>query len=355
MKVASKEQQSQSAINPWQINEDDFPQEGTTVAKLEFLLKYAILAPSTHNTQPWRFRLVDDLVELYADKTRALPVVDPDHRELVISCGAALFHLRIAMRHFGYQDLVEILPESTDSQLLARIALGSRRIVKVEENFLFRAILKRYTNRRPFKQDRPSAALISELESATCAHGDWLQIITRKIPAASREAIINLIAHGDRLQMADPLFREELAQWIHTSNSSNHDRLTAQSQGFNDRFDPIVPLISFAIRAFDFGHLQAEYDRELSKNAPVLIMISSRGDTLQDWLATGEALAHLLLRARVDDVWASFFNQPIEIPQLRSRLQNLLPENGYPQILLRLGYGQVKNNDNDDHFPKKAG
>ncbi len=71
-----------------------------------------------------------------------------------------------------------------------------------------------------------------------------------------------------------------------------------------------------------------------------MVLLSSKQDTFPDWLATGEALGHLLLRARVANVWASFFNQPIEIPELRSRLKTLFPENGYPQILMRLGYAK---------------
>lgn len=321
------------------IIEDDFPVAESTAEKLKFLLNYVVLAPSGHNTQPWIFKIVDDVVELYADKTRALPVADPNYRELIISCGAALFHLRIAMRHFGHRDIVEILPEDHNPNLLARIRLGSKRIVQVEENFLFWAISQRCTNRRLLENCRLPASLISELKSATNSEGDWLQISTQVIPEASREEIVNLIAQGDRLQMSNPLFRQELARWIHSSRSPSHDGLTLEAQGINPRLEAISPLVSLAIRSFDLGN-QANKDRKLVETAPLLILISSNGDTPQDWLATGEALAHLLLRARVDDVWASFFNQPIEIPQLRSRLQALFPENGYPQILLRLGYAK---------------
>src|SRR5690242_4716936 len=70
--------------------------------RLRAALGYAVLAPSSHNTQPWRFALREDSVEVYADRSRALRVVDPDGRELAISCGAALFHLRLAMRALGY-------------------------------------------------------------------------------------------------------------------------------------------------------------------------------------------------------------------------------------------------------------
>ncbi len=335
-------QKPKLALDPWRVEEDDFPVNGTTSEKFKFLLNYAVLAPSGHNTQPWLFKIVDDAVEFYADKTRALSVVDPNNRELIISCGAALFHLRIAMRHFGYGDVVEILPDCQNPNLLARIRFGSKRIVKAEENFLFRAIPKRCTNRLPFANRQLSASLISELQVAACSEytccleHTWLQVI----PEATRQTVINLIDRGDRLQMANPLFRQELAKWIRSGKSSSHDGIPAYAQGMDERLDAIAPLIAFAIRSFDLGKSQSVKDRQLAEKAPVLILLSSRQDTSQDWLATGEALAHLLLRARVDSVWASFFNQPIEIPELRSRLKALFPQNGYPQILLRLGYGQ---------------
>ncbi len=113
----------------------------------------------------------------------------------------------------------------------------------------------------------------------------------------------------------------------------------------DEHLDAIAPLISFAIRSFDLGKSQSAKDRKLAEKAPVLMLLESNHDTPQDWLATGEALGNLLLRARVDDVWASFFNQPIEIPELRMQLhdilqEKILQEKACPQILLRLGYGQ---------------
>lgn len=97
-------------LEAWNLSENQFP-GGSNVDKLRFLLSFAILAPSTHNTQPWLFKIVnnDSLIELYADRTRGLPVVDPDDRELTISCGAALCYLQIALRYFGFRYNVELL------------------------------------------------------------------------------------------------------------------------------------------------------------------------------------------------------------------------------------------------------
>lgn len=330
---------SQLALDRQKINEENFPVTGSTADKLKFCLNYALFAPSSHNTQPWQFKIVNDAVELYGDKARALPIADPNDRELTISCGAALFHLQIAIRYFGYGDITEILPEPNNPNLLARIGLGSKRIIQPEEKLLFRAIPKRFTNRLSFKKDYLPKSLVKELESACCSEGE-LKICTQKISPAKRDLVINLITEGDRLQMADPLFRRELASWIHTAKNPSHDGIPSYAQGINPKLDGLTPLISCLVRSFNLVKSQSAKDRQLATQAPALILISSVSDRPIDWLTTGEALAHLLLRARVEDVWASFFNQPIQIPHLRSRLQSLFPETGYPQILLRLGYGQ---------------
>jgi len=97
--MTTTEQTAASA--PWNVSAGDFPEDGDAAERLTFLLRYAVLAPSGHNTQPWLFCVRDDIVDLYGDRAQALAVVDPDDRELTISCGAALFNLRVALRRFG--------------------------------------------------------------------------------------------------------------------------------------------------------------------------------------------------------------------------------------------------------------
>ena len=317
------QQKSQSKLNLWQM-EDDFPSNGSIVQQLNFLLNYATLSSSSYKTQPWSFEIVDNVIELYINQSRVSPA-NSDIRELIISCGAAIFHLCIAIRHFGYQDVIEILPEPRNFNLLARICLGSRRIPRIEENFLFRAITKRRTNRLSDNCKIPSS-LQTELELAACSEGDWLQITTQIIDERHREVVIKSIAEGDRLQRLE----------LHScSSSTSHSRSVRNRGLLNRRLNAISPLISRAFRSFDSSKSQTVEDCYPNHKAP-LMLICSDDDTPQDWLATGQALAHLLLRAKIDDVWLSFFNQPIQVPQLRSRLQALYPDNGYPQILLRL-------------------
>src|SRR5579872_7143224 len=115
-----------SLPNRMGVADEDFPHDGTTEEKLIFLLEYAVLAPSGHNRQPWIFRVHDDVVDLFADRSRALPAIDPADREMIMSCGAALFHLLLALRHFGYCDSFTAFPTPAEPDLLARIGLGGR-------------------------------------------------------------------------------------------------------------------------------------------------------------------------------------------------------------------------------------
>ena len=139
-------------------------------------------------------------------------------------------------------------------------------------------------------------------------------------------AVINLIVKGDRLQMANSLFRQELAKWIRSGQNSSHDGIPAYAQGMDERLDVFAPIVSMIIRSFDLGKFQADKDQKSAKAAPLLVLINSKDDTVKDWLATGEALAHLMLKARVADIWTSFFNQPIELYELRPQLQALFPK-----------------------------
>jgi nitroreductase len=131
------------SIDPRLVREGDFPAQGTPTEQWSFLLNYALLAPSEYNTQPWLFRLQDDSVEMYADYTRGLPVVDPHNRELLISCGAACYNLRLAARHFGYLVLWVFFVDNELADLLVRLHLGAKQATPAEEDRLFPAIVRR--------------------------------------------------------------------------------------------------------------------------------------------------------------------------------------------------------------------
>jgi len=325
---------TQPVLDPWEVAEADFPVDSKSADKLRFLLNYAVMAPSGHNTQPWRFKLTRDTIELYADRSKALPVVDPAQRELIMSCGAALFNLRLAMRYFGYKGQIEEFP-GQDGDLLARVRLGETHSPTVTDKRLFDAMPQRRTNRGVFDDTPLPEALVQELQMAATQEGTWLAVVERE---EVRSAIAYMIAEGDRLQWADEHYRRELAAWTHPNRSLRRDGIPAYAQGASELASSAGPLV---IRTFDLGKGQAEQSFNLAMNALTLVVLGTHGDSAADWLAAGQALEHILLRARSAGVWASFMNQPIQVAAQRPHIVPLLEAVGYPHTILRLGYGQA--------------
>ena len=325
-----------SEIRPlalWDIAENDFPRDGSQMEKWKFFLRYAVLAPSSHNTQPWLFHILGNQLNLYADRTRACRTVDPDDRELVMSCSCALLHLRCAMAHFGHWGGAEILPDPNDPDLLAVVQLGTLQETSLEESALFHAITKRRTNRQPFSDDPVPPMLLSSLRQAVGEEFAWMEIITGE---EQRHVAASLIAEGDRRQWANKRFRLELAAWVHPNRSSARDGIPGYAQGMDDLLSFTGPLV---VRTFNMGDGQAAKDHELAKGSPALAVIGTDEDSPRDWMHAGQALARTLLQARVEGVWASFLNQAIEVPDLRLQFCSSLGLKGFPQVCLRLGFG----------------
>lgn len=318
--------------DPWRVREADYPATGTTDERLRYFLRYAVLAPSAHNTQPWRFRVADGRVYLYADRRRRLPIADPDDRELTISCGAALFHLRLAMRYFGQAETVQAMPEPDDPDLLAVVTPAGPHAPDDTDRALFRAITRRFTHREPFRATPVPPALQNMLQSLAEHEGAGLHCLSR--PEA-KEPVADLVAAGDRHQGGDPVFRRELADWVRVPLSRRRDGLQARALGA----DPVTSLVMPAfLRWVDWGEGQARRDRGLVQEAPTLVALTTARDGIACWLTAGQALAAVLLRAAEDGVQAAYLNQAVQVPELRQQLRDQLGVTGQPQVLMRLGY-----------------
>ncbi len=317
----------------WEVDERHFPRTAAPPVKLQFLLHYAVQAPSTHNTQPWRFKLQGHAVDLYAAPGPALPVADPQGREAIISCGAALFYLRVALHYFGYSGDITPFPDPHTPDLLARVGLGHQRRPTAEDRLLFGAMRDRHTNRLPFTAAAVPPALCDALHTAAQQEGVWLRLIAEP---PLRQIIATMIAVGDRVQWADPRFREEQAAWVHRPQDEHADGIPTANLGRGDLAVYTAPrtVASFALAAY-----QAEHDYGLADSAPLLGVIATAADRPLYWLVAGQALAHILLRATLAGLAASFLNQPIQVPLLRPHLAALLDQAGTVQILFRLGYG----------------
>ncbi|HET9439723.1 MAG TPA: hypothetical protein VFO52_06110 [Longimicrobiales bacterium] len=301
---------------------------------MESLVAQAVLAPNNHNTQPWLFRITDDAIELRADRTRSLPVVDPNDRALVISCGAALGNLRAAILGAGHKVAIARFPNIDDPDLLARVTIDGPHEVDQVDRARAEAITLRRTNRAPFQSWEVPKETLRTVQKTAAAEGALLYLLT---DPEEKSHVADLIAEGDRVQAHDPEFRKELAHWLHPNQARARDGMPANTFGVGDIMSVPYPLV---VRTFDWGNSRAHKDHELAVDAPVLGVLGTTGDSAAHWLHTGEALAVLLLDLTVSGLSASFFNQPIEVPALRSALRATLGLSGWPQMIFRIGYGR---------------
>lgn len=290
---------------------------------LRALVQAASLAPSSHNTQPWLFRLGDTTLDLVADRTRALPVNDPDDRELTISCGCALFNIRVAAAAAGLRTSVELLPQADDGDVLARVHVtagaGARALAALEA-----AMPNRRTYRERFSRTLVEPDTLRCLMDIAATEGATLCVLdtpSQRLDAAA------LVADGDAVQWANPGWRRELSAWMHPRRRGDGLSLPTLA----------VPLAQLVVRTFDIGGGVGAKDRQIADESPVLAVLSTEGDTARDWLMAGQALQGVLLTAVRLGLQASYLNQPAQVPPLRAKLQQLTGRPGHAQLLLRLG------------------
>jgi hypothetical protein len=225
--------------------------------------------------------------------------------------------------------------------LLSRVIVDDRKEPISEENSLFEAITKRRTNRLKFEDRELEESLISKLRSVVMTDKEgrettaWLHIAKEE---NEKNSLADLIAEGDHIQLSDKRFRRELASWIHSNRSHSKDGMPGYAFGYSDIMSHMGP---FVLRTFDFGKGQAAKDRQLAAGSSALAILGTRSDEPIDWLKAGMALSRMSLAAQTENVWSSFLNQLIEVPELRPKVQKLVKEKkGFAQILLRMGYGK---------------
>jgi hypothetical protein len=331
-------------LRTWELNETDFDARASLEQRLRFALQYAILAPSNHNTQPWRFIVDGSTVQVCADRTRALPVVDPFDRELLISCGAAVLNLRVALSYFGLSYAITVFPAEFDPDIVVQLRVSRDGHLDSELANLFSALTTRVTTRTPFADEPVDPHLQSELVAACDAEGAIATCVEAEI---ARHAIAQLIAEADAVQFADARFRRELASWIHSSR--RNDGMPAYDAAVGGLLNFAAPLVTSVVRVFDVGAGAPATHQRLVEGSPLFVGIATVRDDREAWLATGQALERMLLLAASRGLTASYLNQPIEVTTLREALRTLLNIDAIPQLLLRMGRGP-----HVDHSPRRS-
>ncbi|MHA6794544.1 Acg family FMN-binding oxidoreductase [Pseudonocardia bannensis] len=302
---------------------------GLTSEQVSELLAAAGRAPSVHNTQPWRFRVLPHAIELHTDPARRLPVADPDDRELRLACGAALFNLRTALHGLGIRPTTTLFPDRDRPELLATVRHGGHKPTTAEMHRLVRALPLRRTSRRPLSDTPVAAPELHALRRAALDENAWLHIVAGP---AERAEVGRLAVAAHEVQMCDPAFRAELAEW--TGDGTRMDGVPAAQGGPL----PTAP-DAWVLHDDSCGDGRAPVADGDVEGGPLIAVLSAHlsGPTAE--LQAGQALEHVLLTATARGLSVSFMSQLVEVPGIREQLRRLISGAHPPQVVLRIGYG----------------
>jgi hypothetical protein len=293
----------------------------------------ATLAPSVHNTQPWRFVRRGNVLELHADWSRKLSVLDPTGRQLVLSCGCALFNARVAIASAGHNTQVDRLPDPYRSAFLARLTVSDETDEPDGVGALDAVIELRQTNRRRFAEGPVPEELVDTLIECARVEGANLVPVVRP---EHRTAVASLSQQADRSQNADPAYRAELRSWT-TEDPQRRDGVRALSVPHVDGgAHDDVPIRDFDTHGV--GYLPVETQSSMNQ---CLLLLGTMEDRPESWLRAGEALERVLLEIARHGYAASPLTQVIENAATRAMLRNDLGLTMYPHVLLRVGRAAI--------------
>ncbi|WP_030176632.1 Acg family FMN-binding oxidoreductase [Spirillospora albida] len=290
----------------------------------------AIWAPSVHNTQPWRFGVRGARIALCADGDRRLDASDPDGREMLISCGAALLNLRIALHARGHDTTVRILPDPDRPHLLADVEATPGALADDDALFLHAQIRRRRSHRGGFQAAPVPPGLLAAFRDDAGRDGARLiQAVDANVQGALA-ALTNAAEHSRR---RSPAHTAETARWAPAPGTRRTDGV---QQGAYPRETPRTAP-HFASRDFARGHGWglAAAPAEAAPGAVLLLVTPADGPA--HWLRTGQALQRVLLRAAGHGLAAAYHSQALLVPELRAFIRTTFCGNAYPQLLLRLG------------------
>jgi nitroreductase len=285
------------------------------------------MAPSLHNSQPWLFRIHGSEVDVYADPERRLQVLDPDGREQLISVGAAVFTLRLALRQAGYASDVQLFPVPSRADLVARIRVTHAASVTPTVAALAAAIPLRHTNRWPFAGTLVPAEILDELRDAA----RWESALLAEAGPDARDEILGMARAADHLLRARPGYGAELARWA--GGGVRYDGVPDWAVGSGDALETLP------VR--DFAELSAvPRPSRTFEPYPEILVLATVGDRRSDWVRAGQALQRVLLTATAKGLATTPISQPVEVPAVRRLLIDA--RSGLTvQMVLRVGYGRT--------------
>jgi nitroreductase len=298
-----------------------------------YVVSAAVWAPSVHNTQPWWFGGRGAEIILHADGQRQLTVADPAGREMLISCGAALFTAKLALRSLGYIPETRLLPDPADPLVVARLRWRHRAPPTEHESRLFAHVPRRRSHRGGFGPLPLPPGLLPWLRQDAIRDQAAMRVA---MDDASRAAVAAVVETAEQVERRASAYVREISSWAPPPGSARRDGVSPLSYPAR----PVHTSPDFPGRDFAHGHgwgLPESSAATGGRFAGVVALLTTQGDQPADWINAGHALQRMLLTSATWGVAAALYSQPVEIDWLREVLRAQLGDGSYPQLVLRLG------------------
>jgi hypothetical protein len=286
-----------SATSMHGLAESNFPADGSPLQKLKFALKYAALAPTENHWQPWDVRMADTHLELMARGEPELEAIDPDGRELLIGCGAALLYLKLALKYFGCLGRVSLFPDLGNPALVARVHFGFCRERDAQEHHLFKAMSRGSMDGSPLGETPVSETMLAALSHAVAGERSWVDFVQSE---TSRQTVLKITL----------------------------------SDGCGSRWSR--PLSALGGRNVNPWKVTVEPLPRMTDSAATLAVVKTKTDDKHGWLEAGQTMARTILQAQSLSLSWAFFN-PVRRREAREGLRLGVGHKGFAQIILRFG------------------
>jgi len=305
--------------------------------KIKFLLRYAILAPSTHNTQPWFFRVKDNTCQILFNPELKLKYADPKCRDLYISLGCAMENLIIAGHFYGLTEKIEYEANDNDDNLVATVYFFEKdNHLDFSSEKLLDTILKRVNVRGKFL-DRPVASdLLAGLQNLFEKDYGDNQIKMNFIQDKEKiEKLALLTQKGMRMAHSNKLFRREMSDWIVHNYPRRRDGMIGYSMNMPG---PISFFISPLIRLFNLGSIMGKVNYLNVSSAPAVCVVTAPEYRAETWIKIGRLVERAMLEFNQEGLTTSIYLASVEMGDLYKEIQEILSTTEIPQFIFVVGH-----------------
>lgn len=318
---------------PWEVKIEDYLKCSSQRERVAFLLNFAILAPSSHNSQPWSFLSDEKTIRVYSENKRRLRVGDERDKLLFISIGCAIKNILVAADFYNLQSSVDFFPDPREESLVAVINFSFNEQVELnKKDSLISYISERSVDRGKYFNKPIAPELTKIIEHLAQSLDFKINIVT----GDSKNKISDWIVESSILLMNSSVFRKELSHYVKNNFTKAKVGMPAFGMGIPSLISFLVP---FIIKYINLDKLsRRETENLLKKHTPAFVILSTKSDRRGDWLESGMIYQEIALNAERFGVKTSIYAAPILHETYSNLIQNELAIDFTPQVLFRVGY-----------------